>query len=191
MKIIQLTIIALFLTASSAFAQYNQLIKTNQEAMSMQTALQELMLKQGEITREDYNNFWSKVNANSFQEKQRLISLIRKNFILIQEYNREMWNCAESAWYSSKINTCTKAQEILTGLKKDAKMKEQLDLFNTIEENLNNVIKAAANKNEIKGKDGTSLGKITIEAIKNSRNNIDKILARFDRILSVEYVEGK
>ena len=97
MKIIQLTIIALFLTASSAFAQYNQLIKTNQEAMSMQTALQELMLKQGEITREDYNNFWSKVNANSFQEKQRLISLIRKNFILIQEYNREMWNCAESA----------------------------------------------------------------------------------------------
>jgi hypothetical protein len=191
MKIIQLTIIALFLTFSSAFAQYNQLTKTNQDAMSMQNALQELMLKQDEITREDYNNFWSKVNANSPQEKARAIASIKKNFVLIQEYNREMWNCAETSWYSSKIDPCPKAQEKLASLKKDSKMKEQNDLFNIIEENLNNIIKSAANKTDIKGKDGTSFGKISIESIKSSRDNINKMLNRFDRVLVIEFVESK
>jgi len=191
MKIIQLSIIAFFLTASSASAQYKQLVNSNSEALNMQKAMQELMMKQSEITREDYNNFWSKLGANSPQEKTRVIASIKKNFILIQEFNREMWNCAESAWYSSKLNLCPKAQEKLSALKQNAKMKEQFDLFNILEENLNNIIKSAANKTDIKGKDGTNFGKLSIESIRVSRDNIDKMLNRFDRVLVAEFVESK
>ncbi len=187
MKIFYLIIITFFLTSSSAFAQYKEMLKNNQNAIGMQNALQELLMKQGEITRQDYDNFWNKIGINSRQEKERAIASIKKNFVLIQEYNREMWNCAETAWYSSKVPPCPKAQEKLSLLKKDAKMTEQFELFKIIEENFTNIIYASANKGDIKGKDGVNFGKISLEIIKTSRDNIEKILNRFNKILVTEF----
>lgn len=191
MKIFRLIIILFFLSNSNAFAQYKELLKSNQNALGMQNALQELMLKQGNVTRQDYDNFWNKLGINSRQEKEMTINSIKKNFLLIQEYNREMWSCAQTAWYTSKIPDCPKAQERLTTLKKNSKMKEQAELFKIIEENFDNILKASANKTEIKGKNGANYGKISLEIIISSKDNIDKILNRFNQVLVTDFVENK
>ena len=83
MKIFRLIIILFFLSNSNAFAQYKELLKSNQNALGMQNALQELMLKQGNVTRQDYDNFWNKLGINSRQEKEMTINSIKKNFKLL------------------------------------------------------------------------------------------------------------
>jgi hypothetical protein len=82
MKIFRLIIILFFLSNSNAFAQYKELLKSNQNALGMQNALQELMMKQGNVTRQDYDNFLNKLVINSRQEKEMTINSIKKNFFV-------------------------------------------------------------------------------------------------------------
>lgn len=192
MKILKFLIITICLSFSfNAFGQYQALVSQNQQALAMQNALQEVMLKQGNLTKKDYDDFWNKVGATTPQEKNKAIGSIKKSFLAIQEYNREMWICAEKAWMSSKIEPCAKAEEKIQLLKKDAKMKEQLQLIAIVEENFQKIIKSSANKTDMISKDGTNMGKLTLESIRFSRDNTQKTLDRFNQLLAVEFIEKK
>ena len=186
-------ILALFtLSIKFCYAQkqsYNPPKTLDQQNSGIQGALQEIMLKQTKITRKDYDNFWQKVGINSPQEKEMAIASIKKNFITMQEYNREIWNCAEQAWYKSQVIKCSKADAIMNKFKEDNAMKDQGDLIKLIESSYQNIITAAATKQELTGKDGTKMGKLDLATIQASRKTVDDSLKKFDRILAVNFVE--
>ncbi len=191
MKIIHLIALFLFLSTEVVFAQYNQMHKQKEMTQEIQKVVHEILIKNGEITREDYNNFWNKVGANSPNEKEQYITSFKKNFLVIQEYNREMWNCAEKNWLASKTLPCPKAKEKIENMKKNMVMKEQLAMFSTIEEGFNSILKASANKTDIVSKDGINIGKISLETIRKSRDDSDKFLKKFNRILTMNFEEKK
>jgi hypothetical protein len=109
--------------------------------------------------------------------------------MLIQEYTREIWVCAEKAWISSKKVPCTKASQIIENLKKASPMPEQHELYRLIEKNYADILESAANKTPLQTPNTTTTTTLTLESIRTYRKSIEESLEKMNKVLSVEYVE--
>jgi len=189
MKLFKIIFSSYLLFCSQAMAQLGMNEKMANDTIAIQSVLQEIMLRPGKVTRADYNRFWEKTGVTSNTEKERVIASAKKNFIMIQEYTREIWICAEKAWISSKNPPCTKASQILENLKKASPMPEQQELYRLIEKNYADILNSAANKTPLQTPNTTTTTTLTLESIRTYRKSIDESLEKINKVLSVEYVE--
>lgn len=189
MKLFKIIFLGYFLFCSHGFAQTGMNQKMANDTIAIQKVLQDIMLKQGKVTRADYDKFWEKTGVSSKADKERVIASAKNNFVLIQEYTKEIWICAEKAWTSSKNLPCTKASQIMEKLKKLSPMPEQEELYKLIEKNYADILNSAANKTPLQTANTTTTTSLTLESIRTYRKSIEDSLEKMNKVLSVEFVE--
>lgn len=175
--------------SSNAFANIQMNNKMAEDTLALQAILQEIIFKNGSVTRADYEKFWSKAGVSSATDKERVIASTKKSFVLMQEYTKEIWICAEKAWLSSKKLPCTKANEIIDRMKKISGMQEQQELYRLIEKTYDEILYAAANKTPLKSPQNNTSSNLSLESIRIYRKSIEDSLEKINKVLSVEFVE--
>ena len=175
--------------SSNAFANIQMNNKMAEDTIALQGILQEIMFKEGKVTRADYEKFWGRAGVSSIADKERVIASTKKSFVLMQEYTKEIWICAEKAWLSSKKLPCTKANEIIDRMKKLSGMTEQQELYKLIEKTYDEILDAAANKTPLKSPQNTTSTTLSLESIRIYRKSIEDSLEKINKILSVEFVD--
>jgi hypothetical protein len=182
-KFITKTIILVFLILSNAYGQ-------SQIANNVSEAIKEIMLSKEKITKKDYDSFWQKTGVKSREEKINFIINIKNNFLLIQEYNKTVWECAEKSWIANKEIECKDLQKNITDIKKNLGNSVDIEKFKEMESGFNDIIKNSAKR----GKNVESVGRskifqeITLESIQEIKRKTNQILERANAILQPEFI---
>ncbi len=163
----------------------NALAKESDQAMA-NAAMNDLNIENSRITKAQYDDFWNKAGAKNRKEKEQTILLMKDNFLSIQDYQREVWKCAEQAWNSKKISKCNGSEAKLKLLQANFKKNNQEDAMMKFKESSEAIIKAAANRGKYTPTGGKEV-QMSLELIKTTRNNLDKIFSKFEQILKVDY----
>lgn len=172
-----LLIILLFSTNASA--------SQSDRAMA-NAAMNDLNIENTKVTKAQYDDFWKKAGVKNRQEKEQVILLMKSNFLSIQDYQREVWKCAEQAWNSKKNSKCQGAEAKLKLLQEGFKKNNQGDAMTKFKESSDEIIKAAANHGKYTPADGKE-AQMSLELTKTTRSNLDKIFSKFEQILKVDY----
>lgn len=189
MKFLKIILGIYLILSSNAFANIQMNNKMVEDTIALQGILQEIMLKTGKVSRADYEKFWGRAGVTSSVDKERVIASTKKSFVLMQEYTKEIWICAEKAWLSSKKLPCTKANEIIDRMKKLSGIPEQQELYKLIEKTYDEILNAAANKTPLKTPQNSTSTNLSLESIKIYRKSIEESLEKINKILSVDFVE--
>ena len=136
-KLIIKVIILSLLICSKAYSQ-------SQIANNVSQELSNIMLSKEKITKKDYNNFWSKTGVKSKEEKMNLIVNVKNSFLIIQEYNKAVWECAENSWIANKEIECKDLQKIVQNIKKIFYNSVEIEKFKEMEKVFNDMIKKSA-----------------------------------------------
>ena len=116
---------------------------------------------------------------------------MRENFLLMQDYHREVWRCAEVAWNMRKVPPCNVLKDKRKRLeghlgKFGAGEKESLD---KLIHSSKTIINAAANRSSFSF-EGLPKTQMSLRLIKSTEKNLSNFFSRFDQILRVDY-EGE
>lgn len=179
MKRFFFVVFCFFIFTSKVFAN-----QPDQVAVSQ--ALASLYSSEGKVTKEQYNEFWQKVGVKNRQEKEKVVSFMKDNFLSVQDYQRETWKCAEESWKAKKILQCVNMKNKLDIVQNSFKKLGQESSLDQIKEASNSVLKAAASHGEIEFPNSQKV-QISLELIQKTRANLDKIFEKFNVILRVEY----
>ena len=184
-KFIFKIIIIILLTSSKAYSQ-------SQIANNVSQELSNIMLSKEKITKKDYNNFWSKTGVKSREEKINFIFSTKNSFLLIQEYNREVWECAEKSWIVNKEIECKNLKKSIENIKKILVDPTDIEKFKTMENGFNEMIKVSArrNKNIELGNGAKISQEITLESIQEIKKKTNLMLERINIILQPEFIDS-
>jgi hypothetical protein len=149
-------------------------------------AFADLYLGNGEVTKEQYDDFWNGVGVKSRQEKEIVVTSMRNNFLLIQEHQIEVWACAQKAWESRKVPKCSNLEKKFKLLSASMNKSGQKDSITKIKDSSKSIIKTAATRGIYK-LDGGAEMRMSLELIKNTRSNLGKLFSRFDKVLRMDY----
>lgn len=177
MKIIRLFIVLLL--TNSAYAQEG--IDVN----GLNSVVQEIVTGSGPVTKQEYDKFWSQFGASTTEDRSRLIGLMKQRFMLTQEYQREVWICAEKAWNLGSVPSCEKAQNKLNLLKNE--MKDNQSAVSPLEDYSTKLLKAAASRGSIQNPNGNGEVPVNLEMIKSTRSGLDKMLNRLSQVMRPNY----
>jgi len=138
------------------------------------------------ITKKDYDDFWKSTGIKSKEEKINLISIMRANYLVIQQYNSILWECAEKSWIDNKIYDCQKINKKYLKIRNDLYKLLGDQEFKKVDDNFNKVIKISANR-EGSLSSNSSGDSITLEKLQYAKNTSKLVLQRVDLIMQVEF----
>jgi len=182
-KFIIKTFILTFLILPKAYSQ-------SQIANNVSQELIKIMLSSDKITKNDYDNFWSKTGVKSKEEKINFIVNIKNSFLIIQEYNQSVWDCAEKSWIANKEIVCIDLQKNIEKIKRNIDNSIDMEKFKEMEIGFNKMIKDSAKrgKNIELGSGSKFFQEITLESIQEIKRKTSAMLERTNVILQPEFV---
>lgn len=151
------------------------------------TVIQEIASGTGPITKAEYEKFWSQIGITNRADKEKVITMMRKNFLMTQEYQQEIWKCAEEAWMKQKIPNCEKAKSKFEIMRAEMKKLNQEKMLKPIEDVSTNLLQAASKHEVVKNSSGGAPMPLTLEMIQATRKNMESMLKRFEQVLRVTY----
>lgn len=169
--------LAVFLFCCSANAQ--------QITGDTTAAIQNIVMGTGQVTKAEYDAFWNALGVKTEVEKAKAINSMKDNFITMQSYQKEMWNCAERSWVSRKKESCQTAKNIIAKMK-SKNIKQQQEMISNLEKTMDNLLEAAAKRGAY-SLDGTNQITLTLEFIRSTKTSVTKMLERFEQVLTVKY----
>lgn len=174
---------ALFFTFSKAsFAADN--VDVNYDNIGK--AISGLYSKTGEVTKEDYENFWNEIGAKDLSAKEKIITFVKNNILPMQDYQRATWKCAGLAWNSQKTPQCPDLQKKYDILAVSFKKNNQENQLKTITEFSQNIIESAAKRGSLKSEGGIEIP-LSLEMIQMMNKNLNGIFSRFEAVLKTSY----
>ena len=176
-----LKIIFILLLSTNAFADQGV------DQVALNSLVQEIATGTGPVTKAQYDKFWQQLGVTKSESKAQMIDVMKTRFVLAQEYQREVWNCAEQAWNSRSIPICPSAQNKLSALRAEMKKTESESMLNPMSDYSDNLLKAAANHGSIQNPNGEGQVQVTLEMIRSTRTGLDQMLNRFSQVLKVNY----
>lgn len=178
MKIKSLFLLVALIFCTPAFAQN---LNANPSAI-----MQQIASGSGPLTKAEYEKFWQTVGATSRADKERMIVAMKEGFILTQEYQREIWLCVEQSWISRNVAKCEKAQQKLAVMQRIMN-DDQKAVIKKMDDNSKRLIQAAAKREDFKIAENAAPLKFSIENIRAIRENLERMLKRFEQVLRIEY----
>lgn len=183
MKIKLLFLCFLFLS-QVALAQNQENLLNNENIGS---AIGKLYAKNGEITKEDYDGFWNEVGVTDKAGKEKIINFIKNDLLLMQDYQKATWQCAEQAWNTQKVPACPNLHKKYNLIQSKFDKKKAQNQLTDIKKFSDNIIAAAAKRSSLKTENGEM--PLSLDMIKMTKENMDKIFARFEAILKTDYIK--
>ena len=147
----------------------------------------EVTLGNGPVTKREYDKFWTGIGANNPEDKQRIIMLLRVNFMAMQDYQREVWKCAEKAWNSRVVPKCEQSKVKLAQMKAAIQKSSPVSVLEVMEKNSTNLLEAAAKRGVFKSVNVAEGEQLSLELIQETKRNIDSMLSRFQQVLRINY----
>jgi len=179
------TVILFFLIFPNALAQ-------SEMANNIAQEIQNIMLSKNKITKKDYDNFWKKTGVKSREEKINFIINIKNSFLLIQEYNKAVWDCAEKSWIANKEINCPDLQKISKNIKKSLENTANIEKFIQMESDFNGMIKTSSKRGSDVDLGKTKIFKeINLESIQNLKKETARMLDRTNIIFQLDFVENQ
>lgn len=177
MKFLRITFLSLIFLSANASAQ----------DAGIGGVIQGIVMGSGPVTKAEYDKFWAQTGMTAPEDKARMIELLKKQFVFTQEYQREVWSCAEQAWNSRNIPTCEKATNKLALLKTEMQRIDNVDAVKPMEEYTTNLLSAAAKHEPMKNQNGGPAIPLSLEMIQSTKVNLDKMLSRFGQVLQPSF----
>ncbi len=153
---------------------------------SINSVVQEIVMGEGPVTKAEYEKFWQPFGANNAQQRAQFINIMRQRFVLTQEYQREVWLCAEKAWNLKAVPPCTKAQNKLSVLKNEVGA-DYASAISPLEDYSTNLLKAAAAHKAIQNPNGQGQVEVNLAMIKSTREGLDRMLSRLSQVMRPEF----
>lgn len=152
----------------------------------MSKMISQIAVGKGKVTKAEYDGFWQSIGITEIEQKKSVIDMMRRNFIMMQSYQSEVWKCAEQAWISQTMPQCNAAKLKIKEIKVEMEKVGQGEVIKKIEANTNNLLTSASKRQVTQGPEGTGVP-LTLENIRTTRKNMDDMLARFEQVLRVKY----
>jgi hypothetical protein len=178
MKIFQIIFCLFF--ATNALAQ-----SLDQGAIN--SVVQEIVVGSGPVTKAEYDKFWGQFGATTAADRGQFINLMKQKFILAQEYQREVWICAEQAWNSRAVPACLGAKNKLALLTAEMKKNDAESALTPMSDYSTKLLAASAARGSIQNPNGGGEVALSLEMIKSTREGLDKMLARLGQVLRPNY----
>jgi len=175
------SIIFVIFLANSANAQQAP------DQLALNSVVQEIVTGTAPITKAQYDKFWEQLGATKADQRAQTIEVMKQRFVLAQEYQREIWACAEQAWNSRAIPQCVGAQNKLNLLREEMKKTDSESMLKPMTDYSDNLIKAAATRGAIQGPNGVGQAPVTLEMIQSTKKGLDQMLNRFAQVLKINY----
>ena len=184
-KFITKTFILIFLTCFNAYSQ-------SVMSQNISREFTKIILSPEKITKNDYNNFWKQTGIKSREEKMNLIITMKNSFVAVQEYNKDVWDCAEKSWIANKEIDCAKLKKSANNLKNIFYNSPEIDKFKEMEKKFTELIKVSSRRGIDSDKDNSSKNfkQITLTDIQKTKEDTKKILERADIILQPEFISS-
>jgi len=178
----------LILTLIICFDAYSQ----SEMAQNISQEFSKIILSPEIITKKDYNNFWKKTGIKSREEKMNLIIAIKNNFVAVQEYNKDVWECAEQSWIANKEIECADLKKSTKNLRNIFSNSAEIDKFKQMEKNFIDLIKISSKRGKNIDEPNTLkiFQQITLADIQKTKESTKKILERADVILQPEFISS-
>lgn len=186
MKKIFLTFLFLF-SASNSFSQTAKTPANASNPSAIVAIIQQIATGQGKITKAEYDNFWQQLGITTRAEKSIVIKDMRSNFLLMQNYQKEIWKCAEQSWKVRKVAKCPAADARLAQVKVEMKKINQEHVLKDIEKNSNNLLQSAAKRESVRNTNNNVDFSLSLETIKATEERMERMLKRFETVLREEY----
>lgn len=161
-------------------------VKAQKLTIDSSSIVQKILMGTGPISKVEYDEFWLSLGAKNQVQKQQMINSMQYIFITMQQHQKEVWNCAKEAWRTQKISPCQSARNVIGAIKKSGDKNKSL-MAETLQENADNLIQAAANHSKYKMKNSDVEMVLSAKLIESSATNTDKMLQRFGQLLRVNY----
>ena len=178
MKIFQILFLV-FLSANAAAQDIN--------TSALNSVVQQIVTGSGPVSREEYNKFWQQFGLTKAEDKAQLIDVMKQRFVLAQEYQREVWLCAEQAWNSRAIPRCERVENKLNLLRAEIKKRDSEFALTPMTDYSDKLLNAAAKRTSIQNPNGDGEVQVTLEMIKSTRDGLDKMLVRLSQVLRPNY----
>ncbi len=173
-----LLVCGLFLLSANAWAQSFSSSQTDPALASLSAS------DSGKITKQEYDNFWGYFYAAlSATSRAGLIAPLKQQLVTEKECEKELWICAEQAWNSRSVPRCEKGRNKLGLVRANMLGDGNKAQLKVTEDRFDNVLKASARRESL---DSTE-GPITLEKIKSSQVESDKLLNKLSQVLKVDY----
>jgi hypothetical protein len=178
MKLIKLLLVFIF-TATAVKAQIN---------VPASNILAYIMTSEKDVDLNEYNHFWRQVGATNQQDRRFLLKKTKKMFISIVIFNQYIWNCAEQSWLSGKKNNCEEATAIIADLKTYTTNTEDINLINSLQQKLDQILQASATKTNMVASNGQGI-KIDLNEIKLAQKLAQKVVKRANLLLQEDFIK--
>ena len=187
MKNILYTIILCFLFSSSVFAGENdsELLQGLYDSMRHNTLI--LLSGSGEITEDDYNNFWQTEPLLTIEQKKDFIFFMNAIYGDAMRYQRMVWNCAKEANISKKVPDCNDAFELYEEIQINSEKFGAKKTIQHAKENTTRLLVAAATGEPMVSSQGESGILIDKEIIDETLKGLDYQFNRFKKILKLHW----
>jgi hypothetical protein len=179
MKIFSILFVIFFATSASAQQASDQ--------VALNSVMQEIVTGSGPITKAQYDKFWEQLGVTKADQKAQTIELMKRRFLLAQEYQREIWVCAEQAWNLRAVPQCVGLQNKLNLLRQEMGKNESELTLKPMTDYSDNLIKAAATRGSIQSPNGAGQVPVTLEMIQSTKKGLDQMLNRFAQVLKINY----
>lgn len=179
MKIFPILFLIFLASAANAQQELDQL--------AINSVVQEIVTGSGPITKAQYDKFWGQLGVTKADQRAQMIDAMKQRFVLAQEYQREVWGCAEQAWNSRAIPQCVGAQNKLNLLREEMKKTESESMLKPMADYSDNLIKAAATRGTIQSPSGSGQVSVTLEMIQSTKKGLDQMLNRFAQVLKINF----
>lgn len=177
-----------FFCALIALGSFNASAQESQQT-GITAAMTDIFAGEGAVTQRQYDSFWSVVGVKNQSEKRQVIIFMRQNFLSAQDYQREVWECAKTAWIEKKNPECSKLKVKFNIVQGDAQDEVQKATLANMEKVADMIIQAAADHGTFALEEGSRQVPMSLALINSMKENLDKCYARFDAVLNLEYVE--
>ena len=158
-----------------------------QEMTEKPDPIQIIMMGKGKISKREYNEFWRHLEVKNKEEKAATILSMRQSFLPMQEYQKEIWTCAEIAYKKRKNVSCNKSLEVINAYKKSSKLGNQNPYVKELEKMGEKILNAAAKREKlylVNNEDGFNLDE---KSIKESKEAFTSGVDRLKQVLVLEY----
>ena len=107
MRVVNNKIIFFAIVVFGFFSNFSFADNYNVEAeLKVKEAFQIIVNGTGDLTNEEYREFWRLMPYKNESERQELIKFLKENYVDMMLYQREVWACADKAWQTQKVIKC-------------------------------------------------------------------------------------
>ena len=96
-----------FLVFLSLFFSQNAFAQYYVDDGVMNTEVNDLLAKSGEVSKSDYDSFWNIMGIDDKNRDLAAISRIKDSVLLKYQYKKEVLVCVEKSWSSKKVSNCS------------------------------------------------------------------------------------